>query len=76
MFIRSLIEDFKARFLRGEKRTAPRGVRGRVYAKAEGEPQGQVRVAAKATATLQATVTRADGTIEHYEFPAEVIKHG
>jgi hypothetical protein len=72
---RDLYEDFKA-WRRGEVRVAPRGTRGRVYARKDGEPSGgpTVNVASTATATLTMIITRADGTKEIVTRPATVTK--
>lgn len=72
-----LREDFKA-WRRGEKRVAPRGTTGRVYAKKAEEvppPSGggvNVNLPIKGSATLRMKITRADGSVEYREEPATV----
>lgn len=57
-WIHEKIQDIKAR-LRGERRISPSGERGRVYAR-------------KPVARLQMRITRADGTVEIVDAPAQV----
>ncbi len=64
-------EDFKAK-RRGEHRIAPRGERGRVYAKNEPDPQPGHHVRARGKATLHMKVTRANGDVEHYDAPVDI----
>lgn len=71
-----LIDWFSA-LRRGEKRIAPHGARGRVYAKRDGSVDNasdgrQFRVSP--TATCEAKITRADGTVEIVNLPVD-IKH-
>jgi hypothetical protein len=77
VFIRSFVEDFKAR-RRGEKRIAPRGLRGRVYASnAPADAGGTVvRIGKTPTAQLTMTIRRADGTVEKVTVPAKVTRSG
>lgn len=77
MFVKSLIEDFKA-YRRGEKRVAPRGTRGRIYAPTEGKSEVGTTFRAKAdpVATLIMKITRTDGTVERVTVPAKVKFNG
>lgn len=73
-YFRTLIQDLKAIF-RGEKRVAPRSVRGRVYVNRKtntsvGGPVVHVKSGKKAS--LKIRITRADGTVEHYDNEATV----
>lgn len=62
-YLRTFWEDVKAR-RRGETRVAPRGTRGRVYAKPEGgSPAGMVATS-RPKAAMTARIIRKDGTIE------------
>jgi len=76
-YLKTFVEDFKAS-RRGERRIAPRNVRGRVYAKKDGDAttaaEGgmQIKVKKEPTATLTMRVTRADGTVETITVPAQV----
>jgi hypothetical protein len=73
-WFRELKEDFKAH-RRGERRVAPRGATGRVYAKAGsvGPSTGEHNSAGRASATLSMKITRADGSIEFRQAPATII---
>lgn len=60
MSVREIVEDIKARF-RGETRTAPRGVRGRVYESKIGKGRGGAHaVGTKPKLTVRARVKRAN----------------
>jgi hypothetical protein len=79
-FIRSLVEDFKAH-RRGEKRIAPRGTRGRIYAPKVGsvaaDNEGMsFRVSKTPTAQLTMKITRANGDVETIVVPAQVTRNG
>lgn len=73
--VKKLWEDLKAR-RRGEKRVASRKIRGRVYEKTPPDPTqspvGQASMKVSPQATCNIKVTRADGTVEHYEAPAQI----
>lgn len=58
--LRAFWEDIKA-YRRGERRTQPDPIRGRVFEK-------------KAKASLEMKVTRADGTVEYHKAPATVSR--
>lgn len=66
--IKTLWQDFKA-WRRGEKRIAPRNVRGRVYERKNGDnaPAGRHQSKAAGVAVLKARVIRLDGTTEEIE---------
>lgn len=76
-YLKTFLEDFKAS-RRGEKRIAPRNVRGRVYAKKAGDETAaaeggmQIVVKKEPVATLTMKVTRADGSVETITVPAQV----
>ena len=73
-FFRALWEDFKA-FRRGERRVAPRQIRGRVYAKKGAAPSsGAVKTSARPSASLTMKITRADGSVETIKVPASIRK--
>ena len=73
-YLKTFWEDFKAH-RRGEKRVAPRNVRGRVYAREGDEPQGtSFVIKRKPTASLVMTVRRKDGTTEIIKVPAQVTE--
>lgn len=74
-FFRALWEDFKA-FRRGEKRVAPRQVRGRVYARKGGGGGSSIVIGKTPKATLTMTVTRANGDVETIKVPAKVKYNG
>ena len=76
-YVRSVVADFRA-FRRNEKRVAPRGTRGRIYAPKEGAPTGGTafRIGKTPTAHLTMTITRADGTKEIVRAPAQVTSNG
>ncbi len=85
-----ILESFRARWadfkgdraakLRGETRVAPRGQRGRVYARVDetvvaGASGGAgAHVTAGPKVELEARVVRADGTVEILKLPAEVVR--
>lgn len=70
--LRETKEDLKA-WNRGERRVAPAGVRGRVYAPKAGsvaQQDGQFNsraMGARAKLSAEAKVLRADGSVEHYK---------
>lgn len=69
--LRETKEDVKA-WQRGERRIAPAGVRGRVYAPKAGSvaAEGQFNsraMGARAKLHAEARVLRADGSVEHYK---------
>lgn len=72
-YVKTFVDDFKAH-RRGEKRVAPRHVRGRVYAKKSGEADDGVvfKVKKEPVATLTMKVTRENGTVEVIKVPAQV----
>lgn len=74
-YFRTLWEDFKAN-RRGEKRTASRQIRGRVYEKKAPDtgqsPGGNASMKVNPQASCHIKVTRADGTVEHYDAPAQI----
>jgi hypothetical protein len=76
-YVKTLVEDVKA-WRRGERRVAPRGVRGRVYAPKEEAASGGsvVRIRKEPIASLVMKVTRADGSTETIEVPAQVSYNG
>jgi hypothetical protein len=74
-FFNTLRQDFLA-WLRSERRVAPRGVRGRVYAGDKDPLPPVVRLSPPRTATLHMVVTRADGSVEKITVPAQVTSHG
>ncbi len=57
--LKSLWQDFKAG-RRGERRVAPRGVRGRIYARKDGSDgnPGRMRASAKPKASIKRRVYR------------------
>lgn len=69
-----LYEWFKA-WRRKEVRIAPKGVRGRVYAKKEDvKSSGGLNVTVEPKVSCQVVVTRADGTVESFEAPAQIVR--
>ena len=69
-----LLDHARAR-LRGERRIAPYGVTGRVYERIrEDAPAGAHQASARANATLEMKITRADGSIEIRTMPAKVTE--
>jgi len=80
-FLYSLLEDLRA-WRRGEKRVAPRGVRGRVYSKRSVlKEQATTKAAAdaalalsRAVGTVELRVVRKDGTEEFYEYPVHKME--
>ena len=73
-YFRRLWEDYKA-YRRGERRVAPKNVRGRIYARAA-STSGGTQIGATPKASLEITITRADGSVEKQIVPSEVINHG
>lgn len=73
-FIRSYLyglkEGVKAH-RRGEIRVAPRGTRGRVYRKKD-EAGSALPAKTEPKATIYMKITRADGSVEYRESPAQV----
>ncbi len=64
--IREVWQNYKA-WRRGERRIAPYGARGRVYAQKDLPPSAALEVETKTTYTTLARVIRADGSPdEHY----------
>jgi hypothetical protein len=79
-YLKTYVEDVKA-WRRGEKRVAPRGARGRVYALRNGETpavgSGTTFLFRKEpTANLVMRVIRADGSVETIKVPAQVNRNG
>ncbi len=73
------IFDWYQMKLRGERRIAPQGARGRIYEKKNPELVGNIAGAGKEfsagpTCTVQAKITRADGTVEYLDLPGSVTK--
>jgi hypothetical protein len=65
-----IYEWYKAR-RRGERRIAPTGVRGRVYASRDkNKADGIISAKAEPTAVIHMKVTRKDGTVEYITVPA------
>lgn len=60
LWVSETIEDLKA-WKRGEKRIAPHGVRGRVFAKRKPVGYGAV---ARPKVNVEMLITRADGSVE------------
>ena len=61
------IRNAIGRWRRGDRRIAPRGVRGRVYRNPADDAPSGVKIPVDAKMNLSAKVTRADGTIEDYQ---------
>ncbi len=65
------ISDWYRNIRRGEVRTAPRGVRGRVLAKKNPEPgvpeELMAPVHARPKGTMKMKVIRKDGSVEYYD---------
>ena len=70
---KELWQDFKA-YRRGERRVAPYGTRGRVYAPkiAKSDPGSVKLVTKEPTASVNIKITRADGSVETMSVPAKV----
>ncbi len=62
--------------LRGERRIAPYGSRGRIYERKNPEPastgEAGREFSAGPTCTVTAKITRADGTVEMVDLPGSV----
>lgn len=72
MMFKRLWEDFKAK-RRGEERTKPKEVRGRVYKDKNTPPSGGgTLVPARAVGTLKMKITRADGKVETIVRPVTI----
>ena len=71
------ISDWFRNYRRGERRTAPRGVRGRVLEKKSPKGDSDVLMApvkAKPKGSIKMKVTRKDGSVEYYNADATVTK--
>ena len=75
-YFKELVNDFKA-WRRKEKRVAPRGTRGRVYAK-DAPTDPVFRVKKQPSFRLVMRVHRVDGSVEEIIVPAQaqVIQNG
>ena len=69
---REMWQNFKA-WRRGERRIAPSGTRGRVYAQKDAPSSGAHEIETKTTYTTLARVIRADGRPdEHYNLTEDM----